>query len=364
MHGSFIHIFFEMNAYKFISAIYISLLALVLLFVFILGMVIYKKSIERKRKMWRDPIATIISQVIFFTEEESETFDIDFGNKKLLQNDLFRQCLIEEVIHARKNLTGTATTNLKKLYEILNLDKDSFKKVNSKRWHIKVKGLQELSVMEQVKYVKPIFRLTNNKNELVRAEAQSALISFYGFPGLRFLNITTYPISQWHQIQLLNNLHGPKPDNLDSIKKWLRSPNESVINFSLKLATFYNCYNVYESVINCLQHPGIQVRLGALDYLKKMPREDTPEKIIEIYPSGNKKIKLLILDILKEAGTEKQLLFLLKQLHNADNDIKASAAKTLSCLHPLGTAFLQTHLFADENPWKAIFLQIETERAA
>ena len=67
---------------------------------------------------------------------------------------------------------------------------------------------------------------------------------------------------------------------------------------------------------------------------------------------------------LKEIGNESQVTFLLKQLHNIDNDIKAAAARAVSVLHPSGKGILHDHLFADENPWKSIFLQIDNELIA
>jgi len=364
MQGFIFVVFSKIDSYQMIRVIYIFLLLLALLFTFILIFTIYKRRLECSKKMWQKSIALIISQAIFFTNEEDEKVDITYKIEMLLQNSTFRNCVINELIQAKKNLSGSSTVNLKKLYRILDLDKDSFTKLNSTKWHIKAKGIEELAMMEEIKYLKQIFRLTNNENELVRNEAQCALVSFYGFLGLRFLNVTAYPISQWQQIQLLNKLSDVKPKNFDVIKKWLQSSNESVVVFALKLAAFYNYYDAYSDVINCLQSTDLQVKLSALEYLKKMPQEDAADHIINHYFFENKIYKLAIIDALKEIGCEKQITFLLKRLHDKDDDIKAAAAKCLSCLHPSGTAFLQTHLFADENPWKAIFLQIKNERAA
>ncbi|MEO8415280.1 MAG: HEAT repeat domain-containing protein [Ginsengibacter sp.] len=364
MHGSFIHFFLQVNFHDLISVIYGFLVLLVLLIAFIIVYTFYKRKVAYKKKLWRENIAIMISQVIFNEDDGTAPLQISFDDVKLLHKSRFRQYVIDEVIPAKKNLSGSATENLKKLFNTLELDKDSFKKLRNKKWHIKAKGIQELAIMEQVKYVKEIFKLTNNKNESVRNEAQCALVSFYGFEGFRFLNVTTHPISQWQQISLLNNLHDVQPSNLQVIEKWMQSPNESIIIFSLKLATLYSWYYAYDQVIRCLQNPDRQIKLNALAYLTKMPREDTPDEVIAQYSFGDKKIKLAILAILQEVGTEKHLPFLLKQLHNMDDTIKAAAAKTLSYLHPLGIAFLHTHLFADEYPWNAIFLQIEKDRAA
>ena len=107
-----------------------------------------------------------------------------------------------------------------------------------------------------------------------------------------------------------------------------------------------------------------KVKLNALRYLKKMAIEESAEEIIKCYSSSDKSVQLHILSTLKEVGSEKEIPFLIKQLQDADDDIKVAAAKTLSHLHPLGTAVFQTQLFADRNPWKAIFTEIQNDRAA
>lgn len=364
MAGSYSTFLLTVPPYLLLSITFIFFSVLVLLSVFIIGCTIYKRNIEASKNKWRQSIAEIISQAIFFADNDDEPVEITYKIEMLLQKSAFRDCIINELIRAKKNISGACTVNLKKLYEILELDRDALKKLESSKWHIKAKGIQELEMMEQMQYVKQIFRLTNNENEFVRNQAQCALVAFYGFSGLRFLNVTATPISQWQQIQLLNKLNDVKPTNFEIIKKWLQSTNESVVVFSLKLATFYNCYTVHSNVIACLKRPVLLVKLNALEYLKKMPQDTTASQIVMHYSFDNKIYRLAIIDVLKEIGSEQQITFLLPLLNDTDDDIKAAAAKSLSYLHPSGTAFLQTWLLADQNPWKAIFLHIHKERAA
>jgi hypothetical protein len=355
--------FLQVNFFQFINVIYALLILLLLLIIFISAYTIYKRRIEFYKKVWLHNIQPLISDSIF-AQEEDEQVKINLKMQMLFKKSIFRQYVIDEIIHIKKNLTGSSTINIKKLYERLTLNADSFKKLSSFKWHIRAKGIQELAMMEQVVYEKEIFSLTSNPNELVRNEAQCAMISFYGFSGLRFLAEIKYPMSQWQQIQLLNKLNEIRPDNFDAVKDWLLSENESVVIFSLKLATYYNCYGLYNNIINCLQNAGSVVKLVALDYLIKMPQADTADLILNHYPSENKVYKLTVIHALKNIGNESHIPFLLKKLHDKNDDIKAAAAKSLSYLHPSGAAFLQAHLFADENPWKAIFLQITNDRAA
>lgn len=352
------------TAHSLIWVLYFFLFLIVLVFISVLIFSLFKRRLEKKKKLWQENVSNIISHAIFFENDGVDTLEIKTEDEHFLKNKTFRQYFINELIHAKKNLSGGSLTNLVNLYEKLEFDKDSLEKIHNTKWHIKAKGIQEMALMEQVKYVKQIFRLTNDNNELVRNEAQCALVAFYGFKGLRFLNVIVHSISQWQQIQLLNYVHDLQADDTKYLKRWLTSKNNSVVTFALRLASLFNCREVYNEVIQCLQNPDKQIKLNALVYLKKINSDDTAEEILKCYASSDKAVQLNILSVLQETGNENQITFLLKQLHNADHTIKLAAAKTLSCIHPSGPAFFQTHLFADEYPWNAIFSQIENERAA
>lgn len=356
--------FLMIDAYSFIWVLYFFLSIMALLLISIIIFSFYKRKLESKKKLWRENIANIISQVILFENDGTAIWKLNADDEIYFRNKNFRQYFIDKIIHAKKNISGAPVANLVNCYEKLSLDKDALQKLKSKKWHIKARGIHELAVMEQLKYVKEIFRLTNDSHELVRNEAQCAIVSFYGFKGLRFLNVIVHPVSQWQQIQLLNYVHDLQSAEPKFLKKWLRSENNSVVTFALYLSSLYNCTDVYQEVILCLQNPDRQVKLNALDYLKKVNTEETANEIIACFSSSEKIIRLHILSVLQETGGEKQIPFLLKQLQNADHTIKLAAAKTLACIHPLGAAFLHSYLFADEYPWTAIFSQIDNERAA
>lgn len=358
------NVFLAIDVYISLWALYFFLALMVLVFIFIMVFSFYKRRLDKKKKSWQENVATIISNAVFFEDDGHSAMEITPSDKQLLTNKTFRQYFIDELIHAKKNLSGAPVLNLKHLYEMLALDTDSLQKIRNKKWHIKAKGIQELAIMEQVKYVKQIFRLTNDAHELVRNEAQCALVHFYDFQGLRFLNVIVHEVSTWQQIQLLNYLHDSHSVNVVQLKKWLRSQNKSVVTIALRLATFYNCREVYNDVIHCLHNGKAEVQMSALDYLQKNHQEDTSDEIIKVYASSDRRIKLSILSVLQQTASQGQLTFLMKQLHNTDDTIKVAAAKTLSLIHPAGPDFFRQLLFADEHPWDAIFSQIDNDRAA
>jgi hypothetical protein len=341
---------------------------LFLLLISIAGFTIYKRNINVNKKLWQQHLAAVINLAILFKDEEEATeedrADLTGKIKALLPNPRFREYVINELIQIKKSISGSSISNLKKLYENLDLDRDSFEKLQKIKWHIRAKGIQELGIMDQTKYLKDIFWLTNNENELVRNEAQCAMVDFSGFSGLSFLNVTEYPMSQWQQVQLLNKLNHIKAENFDLIKKWMQSSNESVVVFALKLARFYHSDLLYDNVIACLQSSAMQVKINALEYLKEMSKEGTADQIINQDYFENKAYNLKVIHALKDIGDEKQIPFLVKKLQDKDDDVKAAAAKTITSLHPWGIECLQEFFFANKNPWKSIFLQITNERTA
>ena len=347
----------------FAHIIYFFVSLLVILFIVIVIYSVYAKRRGNNKKRWEDGMTDLLNEAIF-AEDENELVFLDATTKKLLTNTHYRQCLIDEIIKTRKVLSGSSCGALKNLYEQLALNKDSFQKISHLGWQKKAKGIQELSSMEQGKYVKDIFRLTVHENETVRNEAQCGLVSYYGFLGLRFLNVTVHPISEWQQIQLLHKLNAAKIPNAAMLKRWLSAEMESVVIFSLKLASFYNNFEVYDEAIKCLSHESVKVKLQVLEYLKKIQVDDTAEMIINEYVNDNKIFRLAVIDTLKYVGDIKEVPFLLLQLQDKDNDIKAAAAKTLMVLHPNDNVFLQTHSYAGILPWKRIFKQVKNELAA
>jgi hypothetical protein len=350
--------------YLFTVIIYALLILLFLLFVLILYFTIHRQESDLDKIAWQRSVAVVIVGVVASEEVEDGLEAMTYEFEKGLDKAGYRNYMIDELIKAKAAFSGSSTSHLKSLYGRLNLDIDSFRKLHSLKWHIKAKGIRELGAMEQTKYRKEIFWLANDKHELVRNEAQGAMVSFFGWSGLSFLDVIEHQMSKWHQVQLLDKLKYVKPDTFEELKAWLESSNESVIVFAIKLATLYNCHAVYQNVARCLQISSDQVKLCALEYLRLMPQADTFDRMFSNYYSESTGYKLAVITALKDIGSEKEITFLVKELNDQNNDIKAAAAGSISILHPLGNGFFKTYLFAAAHPWKEIFFQITNKHIA
>ena len=346
----------------YIIYVFITILSMQILVIMIIGL--YKKNAQRNKLAWKQIINDQITAAIFYEGPEEGFEAVDTIPSSLIKNRKFRQVFIDEIIHAKKSFSGTIIHNLVLLYQQFGLQTDSYKKLKGRKWQTKARGINELALLRQTKYVQKLFRLSNNNNELVRTEAQCGLVCLYGFPGLRFLNVVRYPVSEWQQIQLLNKLKDVQTLNLESVKKWLQSSNESVVIFALKLAAFYKNYLLYNSVLNCLNHSSAKIKLLVLDYLKNMPEAGTCQHVISNYFTAHKDCKLAMLRLIQEIGSQTELPFLFSLLKDKDEDIREVSAIAISALHPMGKACLQSKQFDKLNGEGTTYVQIIKEQVA
>jgi hypothetical protein len=223
-----------MQSFLFLSMLVV--LALLLgLIAFMLLYLLRRAALERRNTRWRALNSSLIQRVIDWEGDEDERLPVPLRSIRSLRRPAARELLTAELITGKKALSGSAGANLVRLYTQLGLEADSLRKLASPAWHRQAQGVQELALMEQRKHVAKIYRLINAPNEIVRMEAQAAIVQFYGFEGLRFLDVIARPLSEWQQIQLLRLLSRVPGTPSGKVREWRRSSNPTVREFARKL---------------------------------------------------------------------------------------------------------------------------------
>ncbi|HWZ16725.1 MAG TPA: HEAT repeat domain-containing protein [Mucilaginibacter sp.] len=326
---------------------------------------LYNKSInEKQHEKWRLIAGLLIRKAVFHDNEDNPdaTVPLTARAESLMHNRHFRQLVTEELITTKKSLAGMASENLKHLYQQLQLDKYALTNLKSPQWYVKAKAIQELTLMELKDVLPKLYRYTNNKNELVRMEAQSATVQFYGFEGLRFLNVITYPISEWQQIKLLQQLSQAAPVDV-SIDTWLRSKNSSVAVFALKLARSYHWFQWHDTILACLEHPEANVRLQAIDCLCEIYTDKTAAILKSRFWQEELEIQLAIVKALRSIGTEDDAPFLVSLLAYDNNEMKIYAARAVTHISKNGLELIGISASASGYPLNEILAQIKGELA-
>ncbi|SMO47826.1 HEAT repeat domain-containing protein [Solitalea koreensis] len=370
---------FSINVGSIELAIIIFALLLVAGVCFMLLYLLFVNFQEHRKSLQKEYIEQFISTIVFW---EGGEIAIPAKVSKMLRYSYFRQFITDELLRAKRDLSGITGDNLRHLYEQLALNEDSVDKLNSFLWHYKVQGIHELAIMEQGTELEQIHLLTTDRNEFVRKEAQIAVVKLSGFEGLRFLDAIPYSLSNWQQINLIAQLSGVPAMNFTGIEKWLQSSNESVVVFALKLSGMYQRLELRQTVAQCLVHPSMQVRMEAVKCFQHIYDETTAALLIQKYHQGNKQYQLTSLHVLFAIGGTTDVPFLLSQFKAEDHSIKLAAARILAKYHgfSLLEAFVnsgltnnrrpfcewlspkesQTH--SDVYPWYDIIQQIKSEQ--
>lgn len=340
----------------------LTILMLVLLAYMCISLVKQNKR-DKQKARWQVKTNVLITKTIFFEEDEQTPFSININKriKELLNKRLFRKLLIDELVTSNNSLAGVAAENLSKLYKQLGLRKESEKNLKSSKWHIKAMAIKQLATMHFDDFPPELFKLTNHKNEYIRMEAQTSIVKYHGFEGLEFLNHIKYPVSEWHQLNLLKELSNIPSGDFKGIENWLQSTNDTVIIFALKLSASYHQFQLYDQIVECLKHENQKVRLQCIKCLREIYEDTTAAHLIRIYNDEPKAHQLAILSALKEIASPDSLSFLKRQLGSDDDQIKIAATRALFKCGPEGEEIVYKHHSASRYPLHEIIQQVKME---
>ncbi len=174
--------------------------------------------------------------------EQYQALIIDylFGNAtsdpfRPIASDYYRrQVLVDQMIDVSVNLKGDSEEKLTRLYKELELDRDSLRRAYSHKWHKKIKGFRELAFMGIKDANDEMLKSLNSRNEILRMEAQIALVKLSDRDPFDFLSKMQRPFSLWEQITLHDLIiQGEIP--VPEFRKWLTSTNPTVVMFALRM---------------------------------------------------------------------------------------------------------------------------------
>lgn len=275
----------------------------------------------------------------FAFEGETNKLIRSYTNHRFLKNE-HRNILINELISIYKTMSGKAAVNLREIYLNHDLPAYSLKKLNSWRWYIKAKGIQEIADMDYAEANEQLKEYINHPQALLRTEAQTALVKLANFDALRFLDDTTYPISEWQQLKFLHILSNKEVANLPDFSKWLKSNNDTVVIFSLKLIRHFQSMKDSQEVETALTHRSLKVRIEAVETIGALHNQNAISLIKAQYYRDAKEFKIQVLKSLMGIFRPKDFSFLEVQLLSFDYDLSLAAAKAIVSVGTEGREFI------------------------
>jgi ribosomal protein L20A (L18A) len=202
---------------------------------------------------------------------------------KPIASDFYRrQVLVEQMIDVSVNLKGDTGEKLTRLYKELELDKDSVQRARSRQWHMKIKGFRELAFMNIKEANDEMYKALGSRNEILRMEAQIALVRLSEKDPFEFLSHLVRPFSLWEQITLHDLIvqHDiPVPD----FSRWLSSLNPTVVMFALRMIREFKQKEAEPELRKVLLHRDARVSQLAVQVAGDLDMRSTLETMKRMY---------------------------------------------------------------------------------
>jgi hypothetical protein len=239
-----------------------------------------------------------------------------------------RQVLIDQMIDVSVNLKGEESKKLISLYKHLGLDRDSLSRARNFRWHRKIKGFRELAFMNITDANPAMYKALNSPNDILRMEAQIALVRLSDQDHFEFLSHMKRPFSLWEQITL-HDLIIQHNIPVPQFKKWLSSSNDTVVIFSLRMIREFKQAEAEEEVVKTFQHQSPEIRLLAVQVAGDLGFKSSLEPMKRMYKNQDDKI---CLEIVRSMGRipDSSMLGFLKLVLDKEDDVQLQIEATKS----------------------------------
>ena len=222
-----------------ITILYIVILySIITLITLLIIILLNRRRMEREarnKEYLMEKYQQLLMDYLFDEEKRDQAFK---EIQKVAFNVFNRQILIDQMIDLSINLKGKIKEEIKDLYIRLGLKNDSMKKAHSRKWHKNVKGFRELAFMNIRDANDRIIESLNSNNEILRMEAQIALVRLSEDNPYEFLHLLEKPLSVWEQITLHELLiqHNMK---VPAFKQWFESENISILIYALEMVAWF-----------------------------------------------------------------------------------------------------------------------------
>ena len=300
-----------------------SIVTLITLLIFILLNRSRMQHEQNQKENLLEQYQKLLMDYMFDEEKQADAFR---ELSHVANNHMSRQVLIDQMIDLSINLKGEIKETIKDLYLRLGLKQDSLEKAYSKKWHKNVKGFRELAFMNIRDANEKIIENLNSRHQILRMEAQIAMVRLSDGNPYEFLHLLEQPLSVWEQITLHELLiqHSLK---VPAFKQWFSSENISVVMFALEMVSWFRQRGVGKEMITLFQHENEEVRNTAYKVSGEIELKTALPAMIKLYPGESYNNRLEILRSFSKVPDEKYLKFL-KSVLDREEDVQLQIEAT------------------------------------
>ncbi|MGB5369136.1 MAG: HEAT repeat domain-containing protein [Flavobacteriaceae bacterium] len=311
--------------------------------IYFVAIFIFKHFISKASKRTdqvRKRLMPMVSAFLFHEQNAATSEQIDYAHLKmemrsLLKNKFHQKVLTGILLELRMDLSGSSLAKLFVLYKDLDLHLVAYKKLRSWRWEIVSHGILELTKMEVAESYGFLTKFINDKRPTIRKQAEIAVVTLRPEGLDYFLDTTSFKISEWQQLKLLEVIRTREDYLPPRYKSWLTSKNKYVVLFALRLIKHFHQNDATASIIELVKHRNNQIKLEAIDCIRTFHMTLALETLKTVFWRCTAVVKIAILQAIGSLGTDKELDFLnLIEKKEANFTVRSKALSAINLISP------------------------------
>lgn len=311
------------KSFALVNALIITIvLSIATMFIMLFLILLNRAKMEKEEHLKQYLAETYQGMIIdyLFTDSSPDRF------RPIASDTYRRQALIDQMIDVSINLKGDAEEKLGGLYLYLGLDGDSIRRAHDFRWHKKIKGFRELAFMNIKEANHEMYKALNSKNEILRMEAQIALVRLSDEDPFGFLFQLKRPFSLWEQITL-HELMIQHDLQVPEFRKFLKATNPTVVMFALRMIREFKQISAEDEVRETLEHPSPEVRQLAVQVAGDLDMRSTLDVMKRMYKNQNYHTCVEIIKAMAKMP-EPSLMGFLKLVLDKEDDVQLQIEAT------------------------------------
>ncbi|OFY51603.1 MAG: hypothetical protein A2X22_14460 [Bacteroidetes bacterium GWF2_49_14] len=305
-----------------------------------------RQKLSRQKQKLREEYQDSITEYLFNegTGQPENLREADSQRKK--------QILIDEIMQLYANLSGEISNKLRELYLDLGLDNESVQKTKSPQWHVRAKGFRELAQMNIQTVNDQIELCLNSTNDILRMEAQLAMVRLNFEEPFSFLNKLEQPFTSWEQLHVYEMIQRYQIA-VPEFSFWLSSRNETIVVFAIRMIRAFKQDNAFAMLIPFLKHENYEIREETYMTLGDLGNPQALSLLQERFGYESQPGRLQILRAIGKIPDESNVEFL-RGVLEPSSELRLEAADALARIESFGVKGIETILKRSDEDLQAV----------
>lgn len=258
----------------------------------------------------RSHVIGALSPLLFNLENSGmRERELAVDSLRLLRKKFEQQVIIDVLMEAGRNLTGSSNVVFSELYEKLGLYKVSISATRSVDSFRKAMGIRELAYLSSRSNGSLLSPFLDSRNPNVLQEAILAYILVEKESPLGFIDRLNRPFTRWIQLSAYYTMYfnGIEPPLL---RQFLNHHNHQVVLWCLRLVAIYNQVEATREVTRCLTHQDADVQQVAVQVSLVLENWKVKDMLKKRYADEPLRVRLEILKLIRHFADKKDTPFL------------------------------------------------------